>query len=405
MLEFEYICSITDEQEPRLTASPSPARRAEHWATAVVFFINGFGFASWVSRIPAVRDTLQLSEGQLGMALLAMGVGALCSFQLAGRGLGYMSARTLTLATGFFYCYALPHPVMVGSLPVLALTLFLVGAASGAMDVAMNALAVEVEARQQKPIMSGLHGLWSAGGLCGASLGGLMAQHGVTPQAHIIGVAVALAAALLVARQWLPELPAKPPEESPRFALPEREMLGLGAIVCCAFLIEGAMADWSAIYLKDTLGTTAAKAALGYAAFSFAMMGLRLAGDHLVARWRAAHLLRAGNAAAAVVLALAIATQHPVLTMVAFVLVGLGVAVVAPLVFGAAARRSRHSPGHGIAAMATLGYGGFLLGPPVIGWVAHMTSLRSALLLLALLAAAIALLSRHLDEPVPQPSA
>jgi predicted MFS family arabinose efflux permease len=106
VLEFEYICSIIDELEPRLTESPTPARRAEHWATAVVFFVNGFGFASWVSRIPAVRDTLQLSESQLGMALLAMGVGALCSFQLAGRGLGYLSARTLTLATGFLYCYA-----------------------------------------------------------------------------------------------------------------------------------------------------------------------------------------------------------------------------------------------------------------------------------------------------------
>ena len=387
-----------------MTDSPSPVRRAEHWACAAVFFVNGFGFASWVSRIPAVRDALLLTESQLGMALLAMGVGALCAFQLTGRGLGYLSARTLTLATGFLYCYALPHPVMVGSLPVLALTLFLLGATSGAMDIAMNALAVEVEARQGKPIMSGLHGLWSAGGLCGASLGGLMAQQGVSPSAHIIGVACALAVVLLIARQWLPDLPAKPAEAGPRFAFPEPAMLGLGAIVCCAFLIEGAMADWSAVYLKDTLGTTAAKAALGYAAFSFAMMGLRLAGDKIVARWRAANLLRLANAAAAAMMALAIATQHTVLTMVAFVLVGLGVAVVAPLVFGAAARRSQHSPGHGIAAMATLGYGGFLLGPPVIGWLAHLTSLRTALLLVALLAAAIAVLSRHLDEPVPQPS-
>jgi hypothetical protein len=115
MLEFEHICSIIDEQEHRLTDFPSPARRAEHWACAAVFFVNGFGFASWVSRIPAVRDALLLTESQLGMALLAMGVGALCAFQLTGRGLGYLSARTLTLATGFLYCYALPQPVMVGS--------------------------------------------------------------------------------------------------------------------------------------------------------------------------------------------------------------------------------------------------------------------------------------------------
>ncbi|MEK8033490.1 MFS transporter [Ideonella sp. DXS29W] len=382
--------------------APSPAApRAEHVATAVVFFVNGFGFASWVSRIPAVRDSLQLSESQLGMALLAMGVGALLAFQLTGRGLGYLSARGLTLAVGFLYCYALPQPVMVGSLPILALTLFLMGAANGSMDVAMNALAVEVEARQQKSIMSRLHGMWSAGGLCGASIGGLMAQRDVPASAHLIGAAACMATALLVARRWLPDLPAKPPESSPRFAWPEPAMLGLGGIVCCAFLIEGAMADWSAVYLKDTLGTTAGKAALGYAAFSFAMMGLRLAGDQIVARWRAASLLRVGNAAAAVMLAVAIATQHAATTMVAFVLVGLGVAVVAPLVFGAAARRSRHSAGQGIAAMATLGYGGFLMGPPVIGWLAHLISLRGALLLLAVLAAGIALLSHHLDEPSP----
>jgi len=382
-------------------STPTPASRAEHVAMAAVFFANGAGFASWVSRIPAVRDALTLSEGQLGMALLAMGGGALLSFQLAGRGIGQLGARTLTLATGFIYCFLLPQPVLVGSLPALAFTLFLFGAANGAMDVAMNALAVEVEARRGKPIMSGLHGLWSAGGLCGATLGGTMAHHGIAPGVHLGAVAVVLALILLGARRWLPATPPKPAEPGPHFAMPEPGMLGLGAIVFCAFLIEGGMADWSAVYVKDGLGRTAALGAFGYAAFAFAMMGLRLAGDRLTTLWRASTLLRIGNAVAALVLAAALWTQHTGWTMVAFVSVGLGVATVAPLVFGAAARRSKRGAGHGIAAMATLGYGGFLLGPPLIGWLAQLTSLRFALLVLAGLAAVIATLAQHLDEPAP----
>lgn len=382
-----------------LTAPPVAARAAEQWATAAVFFVNGFGFASWASRVPAVRDGLQLSEGQLGMALLAMGVGALCAFQLTGRGLAHLSARGLTLATGFLFCLALPQPALVGSLPVLALCLFLMGAAVGAMDVAMNALAVEVEVRRGQPIMSGLHGLWSAGGLCGAAMGSVMAQQGVSPDVHLSLAGVAMAAGLLAARPWLPALPPKPPESKPAFAFPERALWGLGGIVFCSFLVEGAMADWSAIHLKDSLGTSAAVAALGYSAFSLAMMGMRLAGNQIVARGQAARLLRLVNTAAALGLVAALVAGHVALTMLAFALVGLGVAVVAPLVFSAGARRSRHGAGHGIAAMATLGYGGFLLGPPLIGWLAHLSSLRVALGVLAALVAGIALLAHHLDEP------
>ncbi len=379
----------------------TPPSRAEHVALAAVFFANGAGFASWVSRIPAVREALALSEGQLGTVLLALGAGALISFPLAGRGIALLGARGLTLATGFLYCFLLPHPVLASSLGLLAMSLMLLGMANGAMDVAMNALAVEVEARQQRPIMSGLHGMWSAGGLAGATLGGGMAHLGVSPKLHLMGVAVLLAVTVFVARRWLPATPPKPPEPGPRFARPEAGMVGLGIIVFCAFLIEGAMADWSAVYLHDSLGTTAALAALGYAAFAFAMTGMRFAGDHLIAKWRASSLLRGVNASAAVLLAIALWTQHTTLLFVAFVVTGVGVATIAPLVFGAAARRSRRGPGHGIAAMATLGYGGFLLGPPVIGWLAQVTDLRTGLLVLVALAAAIAMLTHHLDESQP----
>jgi MFS family permease len=372
-------------------------------AVSVIFFLNGFGFASWVSRIPAVRQALNLTDGALGTALLATGVGALVAFPLAGRGSVINGASALTIATGLAYCVVLPGPTFAGGLTMLAFLLFIFGAANGAMDVSMNALAVEVESFVGKPIMSSFHGMWSIGGLAGAGVGALFAQQDISPQLHLLVVASILAIAMLVARRWVPaSQPHASPETVAHFARPERAMLGLGGIIFCAFLIEGAMADWSAVLLHDSLHTTAAKAALGYAAFSLAMTSMRFAGDRLVTRWGAVQLLRCTNVVAAFALAAALWLQHVGLTMLAFALMGFGMATVAPLVFGAAARRSLHGAGHGIAAMATVGYAGFLMGPPILGWLAQASSLRVALSVLALLALAITALAHHVREPVPK---
>jgi MFS family permease len=385
---------------------PTPISKSKaRAATAAIFFLNGFGFATWVSRIPAVRQALNLSEGALGTALLATAVGALVAFPLTGRGSAISGARALTIATGLAYCVVLPGPTFAVSLPSLALLLFLFGAANGAMDVSMNAVAVEVETFVGKPIMSSFHGMWSIGGLAGAGVGALFAKQDVSPQLHLLVVASILAVAILIAKRWLP--PSQPhasPESVAHFARPESAMLGLSGIIFCAFLIEGAMADWSAVLLHDSLHTTAASAALGYAAFSLAMTSMRFAGDRLVIQWGAVRLLRSTNVVAALALAAALWIQHVGLTMLAFALVGFGMATVAPLVFGAAARRARHGAGHGIAAMATAGYGGFLVGPPLVGWLAQASSLRVALSVLAILALAIAALAYHLREPVPEGS-
>jgi MFS family permease len=383
---------------------PTPISKSKaRVATAAIFFLNGFGFASWVSRIPAVRQALNLTDGALGTALLATGVGALVAFPLAGRGSVISGASALTIATGLAYCVVLPGPTFAWGLTTLALLLFVFGAANGAMDVSMNALAVEVETFVGKPIMSSFHGMWSIGGLAGAGVGALFAQKDISPQLHLLIVASILTLAILVARQWVP--PSQPhasPESVAHFAWPERAMFGLGGIIFCAFLIEGAMADWSAVLLHDSLHTTAANAALGYAAFSLAMTSMRFAGDHLVIRWGAVRLLRCTNVVAAFALATALWVQHVGLTMLAFALVGFGMATVAPLVFGAAARRALHGAGHGIAAMATVGYAGFLMGPPLLGWLAQASSLPVALSLLAILALAITVLAHHLREPVPE---
>jgi predicted MFS family arabinose efflux permease len=268
------------------------------------------------------------------------------------------------------------------------------------MDVSMNALAVEAENAYGKPIMSSFHGLWSVGGLTGATLGSLAAKTGLSAGTHLLVAALVLAAVVLAVARWLPRRPvgamaeagpstADKPSAKAGY---DRRLVGLGCIVFCAFLIEGAMADWSAVFLRNALGASAAQAALGYAAFSLTMTLMRLAGDHLVARWGAVLLLRVFNLAGAAALLLALLAADVGITMLAFALCGLGMATVAPTVFGAAARHDGQHPGRGIATMASFGYTGFLLGPPLIGWLAQAATLRVALGVLVLLSLAIVLL-------------
>jgi MFS family permease len=374
-------------QEMPTPITPAAARAAN----AALFFANGFGFATWVSRIPAIRDALSLSEGQLGTALFAIAAGALVAFPLAGRGTALYGAKRIALSSGFVYCMTLVAPPFAGNLWWLAFALFIFGIANGAMDVAMNATAVEAEKYAAKPIMSSLHGMWSAGGLAGAVVGGAFAKLGVSPQLHLATIAALLLCIVLMARRYVP--PTEPhglTDATPHFALPERGMLGLGLIIFCSFLIEGAMADWSAVLMRDTMRASEAVAALGFGAFSLAMMTLRFVGDRIVERWDASALLRITNGIAALTFALALWLQHAGFTLASFAIVGCGTATVAPLVFRAAAQRSRHGPGHGIAAMATVGYTGFLIGPPMVGWIADITSLPLALLLVPALALTIA---------------
>jgi MFS family permease len=381
-------------------APPGPSPLAARIAISAVFFFNGMGFASWVTRIPAVRHALGLNEGELGGALFALAAGALLSFPLAGRACARFGARQATLVTAVLYCLMLPLPVFATSLPLLVLALGLLGMANGSMDVTMNAHAVEVETYCGKPIMSSLHGMWSVGGVVGATAGGLLVGQGVSQQAHLAGVAALLLVGVLISRRYLPPSTVHDEVAGPKFALPSAAMLGLGCLIFCAFLIEGALADWSAVYFQDSLHTTPATATVGYAAFAFAMTVMRFLGDRTAATWGAEPLLRWSNGAAAIALAAALWVQHVGLTAAAFVITGVGIATVAPLVFGAAARRSSSSAGQGIAAMAAMGYSGFLVGPAFIGFVAQTTSLRAALGLLAAMAAVISVLAYHLrGEP------
>jgi MFS family permease len=403
---------------PSLPILMATVRRAR-WGVGLIFFVNGAAFASWVSRIPALRAGMALSDGALGSVLFAMSCGVLLSFPLAGKGAQLLGARQLALLAGVVLLLMLPTPFLIGIVPSLVLVMIEVGAALGTMQVAMNVLAVDVQARVPRPVMSSLHGAWSAGGLVGAGMGSLAAHAGLPPLLHLIVVALALAGVLLLAMMLLvrARLPARigaaPAVMRPSMSFKrrgprvDRVLLGLGVICFCAFLTEGALADWSAVWLHDKAQASEALAALGYAVFAGAMTTMRMLGDRLLEMFGSVRLLRLFTALGAAALAGALLLARVDTAMIAFVLLGLGMATVVPTAFAAAGRRADALAGgaagdvsaaRAVALLSGFGYSGLLLGPPLIGWLAQATTLTWALGLLVLLVVAIVALVPLLGE-------
>jgi len=366
---------------------PLVLRRARR-ATATLFFVNGCGLGSWLPHIPEVKLWHALSDGVLGLALLAIAGGAVAALPVAGALTARYGSRATARAAALLFCAVLPLPLLAADFALLLAAFVLLGIAIGALDVAMNAHAVLVEERYGRPIMSSFHGLFSLGGLIGAALAGGAMTTGVAPSAHLATSAALLGAAALAA--WSALLPTAPgPAGGPLFVLPRGRLAVLGGVALAAFMAEGAIGDWSAIYLRIELGTSPATAAWGFAAFSLTMALGRLGGDRLVARFSPATILICGAVLGSVALAAALLAAHPAAAMLGFAGIGLALANIAPIVFSAAGRLPDLAPGIGIAAVSTAGYGGLLAGPPLIGLVAELGGLPLGL---GLVAAAVALM-------------
>ena len=365
-------------------------------ALAFVFFANGAALASWYPHIPSVQKHLGIGTGPLGLALLGMAAGALAAMPLAGFLLPRVGSRRLVGVSLLGLCASLPLPTLAPTTLLLGLALVVLGAFNGALDVSMNAHAVALEIARGRPFLSRLHALFPLGGLVGAGLAALALHAGLTPRRHLLVCAIALGAAGALALLDLDPVRAETAEKAPPLASPTRPVVVLGLLALCGLVAEGAMGDWTAIWLYRSLGTSAAAAATGFAVFSMAMAAGRLAGDHVVARQGARAHLETGGLLAAASLAVALVIGHPVAALGGCVGMGLGLANVIPIVFRAAAAVPGLPPGQGLAAVTTLGYCGFLAGPPIIGIVADVTGLPRALGLVVLTAAAIAALAAAL---------
>ena len=374
-----------------MTALSAARAATTRWSIASIFFLNGFVFAAWVPHIPELMDRHGLSAGQLGSVLLAMAAGAMCALPFAGGVAGRFGSRAVTIFCAVAFCLVLPLPVLVPSATLAALALFVFGGLNAMLDVAMNAQGAELEMRMQRPIMSSLHGAFSLGGLAGAGSTAALLEAGMSSIAHVLCVAALSTLAVSIAARGLLPTSARRTHIRPKLVLPSRALLGAGRTYFAALLIEGAMADWSAVYLQHEVGMDAGAAGLGFAAFSLTMAACRFAGDAITHRFGAVPLVRFSAMTALCGLLIALLIRYPWPALIGFALVGIGMANLIPILFGSAARSRPSDPGAGIAAVATTGYLGFLAGPPIIGWLADYVGLTFALGVLVVLCAGIAL--------------
>ncbi|MFF6786750.1 MFS transporter [Streptomyces sp. NPDC012510] len=349
--------------------------RRARYAVAAVFAVHGAVTGSFATRVPWIQDHAGVSAGQLGLALAFPAIGASVAMPLAGRISHRFGARPALRGLISLWTIALILPSLSPNLWTLCLALFVYGATAGMADVAMNALGVEVENRLGKSIMSGLHGMWSVGALVGSAGGTLAAHLGADARLHHGLAAASLTVLGLVACQWVLDLrPTQDEEPPPRFALPPKSALLIGAVGFCAVFAEGAALDWSAVYLRDRLETSAGLAAACTTGFMLTMALARIAGDAVVDRFGAVRTVRAGGVLAVLGGLLIVVAKQPAVAMAGFALMGAGIAVVVPLCF-AAAGRSGPNPSQAIAGVATITYTSGLVAPSAIGGLAQLTSL------------------------------
>jgi len=355
-------------------------------ATFSVFVVNGAMMGTWVAHIPWLQDHLGISKATLGLCLLCMAAGALVSMPLTGHILDTRSSASVTRAATLIFCLMLPLPLLATSPYMLAATLFLFGASGGSMDVAMNAHGVAVERELGRPIMSSLHGGWSVGGFVSAGLVAIAAASGVDPRLESLVVGIALWVAALWITRRLGSASAQS-EAGGGLALPSRAVLLIGGLCFLVMMTEGGIADWSGIYLRHDAGASPAAAAMAFTGFSLGMAVARLGGDVLNERLGAGRLLRGGMALVAAALGGALLIGQEVPAVIGFALCGLGIANGVPLLFSAAGRLD--PPGPSLAAAFTVGYTGFIVGPPVVGFLADRFGLPETLFLFVIAALAV----------------
>jgi hypothetical protein len=360
--------------------------RGARIAITAVFALNGLLFGSVFSRLPAIRDALELSEGRIALALACSMAGLLLAQLVAGAATVRLGSRPVVAAGAVAYALALVPIGLAGSLPVLAVAFGVLGIANGVLDVAMNVQGLHVERRAGRALFGSLHAAFSFGSLAGAGTGALVVAAGVGVAAHLAGAA---AGGLVVVALAVPRLLDGDTggAREPAFARPSRGLAAVGAIAFCALLAEGAINDWSAIFLADEAGASQALAAVGLTVFSGAMGASRLAADGLRVRLGGPALARGGGLLAAAGVALAAATASPAPTMAGLVAAGLGLGALFPLALRAAGSAAE------VAAVSTMGYVAFLAGPATVGGGAELIGLRTSILAVAVAALAAAALS------------
>jgi MFS family permease len=374
------------------------APRRARIGVSIVFLVCGAAFATWAARVPAAQERLGLSEGALALGLFGLAAGSVLAMLAAGPIITVIGSRRTSIVGAAVLCAALPAVAAAPDLGLFVAALAVLGVGNSLLDVAMNAHAARVEDAYGRPIFASFHAYWNVGGLAGSGLAAGLAAAGVPIGVHFpVAAVVLLVVALAATRAFLPG--ADPGAGGPAFSLPGRALVPLGVIAFCGFLAEGTVNDWSAVLLAVETGASGSVASLGYFAFSITMIAVRLAADRFVARAGAVAVTRAAAAVTVGGFAIVVLAPAPAVAIVGFAVVGLGVSAVVPVAWSVAARKEPETPGRAIAAVATCGYLGFLVGPVLVGALASAVGLRAAVAVAGAVMVLVLLLAPTLRLP------
>lgn len=391
---------LADAARPPPTGGSSAPPIRARTATIGLFLLNGVGIGAWAGAVPSLQQQLDLSNQMLSFALMGFAGGAVASMLTAARLAGRFGVDRIALVAAAVFTLALVLPPLAPSLSVLVAAAVLLGLSNGFLDVSMNTNATTVERSWGTPIMSSFHAMFSLGGMAGALGTGLLLRLGLDLSGSLATAAAVMAvltvASLVVGvRHGLP-VAAEAAEAAPLLRWPHPAVLRIGTLAFMAMLVEGAMADWSGVFMSEVTGVSAAFAATAYAAFSVAMVVGRIFGDRIVHALGPARLLGIGAVTVGAAVLLAVAVPHPAVALVCFAVCGLGLSNLVPVLFSAGARATQDRPEEGVAGAAMGGYAGFLFGPVIIGAAASALGLHIAFLLLAAASAILAVSASRL---------
>jgi MFS family permease len=354
-----------------------PSRDRVRLAVSLFYFCQGLAFASWASRIPDIKTTLNLSDGQLGSLLFALPLGQLATMALSGTLVTKFGSKKVLIVAAALYVVALTNLGLATKGWHLGAALFLFGVIGNMCNIAVNTQGVAAENLFDKPIMSSFHGAWSIAGFTGALVGLLMINLHVNPYTHFWIIAGLVWMSIIINNKYL-VAGVGPVSTTKRklFSKPEGALMQLGVIGFCSMATEGAMFDWSGVYFKDIVKAPHALVPLGYASFMIMMASGRFIGDRLIAKLGRKRVLQVSGVLISTGMFIAVIFPYIVTAVLAFMLVGLGVATVVPTVYSVAGRNAKVSPGIALAMVSSVSYLGFLMGPPLIGYIAELASLR-----------------------------
>jgi MFS family permease len=350
-------------------------------AVKVAFFLNGFIYANWGSRLPRIQELYDADDGKIALVLFAMSLGAVAAMPFTGWVIIRHGSRLITLVALMLYCIFVPLIPFMPGFPALLILFLIMGISTGMLDVAMNAQAVMIESAYRKPIMTSFHALFSIGMALGAWCGVLFAKLQFDLSAHLSIVIVAsLMAAFWVSRNLVHDRPDPTiKEEGPLFRFPNKALLSIGIIAFCCMMGEGAMSEWTVNYMENIALASKTIAPIALSAFATAMTLGRVFGDRIRSSWGDTKLIMAGGVTASLGLAVTIAFPISWIVITGAFMVGLGLSTIVPIAYSIAGNEKGLPPGVGLAMVTTVGYSGFLFGAPIIGFIADASSLRVGL--------------------------